>query len=181
MSTTIPHLLGLFEQAKLAVEADLLETGFAVSLSPARQPSLPEKLSALSKVQLKDLLDEYHAWHEYLTNQLVVARLYLDTEKEKLAHVKALVLIRIASTKEKHSADLREALVMTDDEVLDVYQEFCYRRNIADGHDERRKSMARSMERIYRELVFRVEVTPQELAHSRGILPRLRREDGVHT
>jgi hypothetical protein len=95
-------------------------------------------------------------------------------EKEKLAHVRAVTVVRLSKEEGRISAELRDSLVMLDDEVLAVYQEFCYRRNLAEGLDECRKSKARSMERVYRELVFRVEVTPQELAHSRGILSRLR-------
>ncbi len=135
---------------------DLKDSGFQLGRQvPAAEPQFPQDTTGIPPEELRKLYDEYLHFYEYLTDQLIQMQLFVGLSKADYAHTRARVLLQVMRDKRATNADVREALVATNEAVLSSYRDMLYQQAYCDMQEERRKKMSKVIERLYRELMLR--------------------------
>lgn len=159
----------LFDRVREALEYDLEASGFSQSTYRGKEPEPPERLGALNLETLGDLYDTYLSFYCYTSNLLCRAVNYLGVTDAKVKIAKARALLSIAGNKSYSNAELRDAYVTLDPEVVQTTADYTYFRSSYDAQEERRRKLSKILERIFREMAFR---------HGGGIPPMHSQEGG---
>ena len=110
--------LDKFDQLRGMLEQDLANTGFNPEREPpGLEPRLPKGVSSLPQDQLRAHYDDYQAFYEFLTDQLIRILPHLETNRERakttLAAVRGEVLANTALT----NKEARDSAIETDERV----------------------------------------------------------------
>lgn len=150
--------LDKYDQLRGMLEQDLANTGFNPEREPpGLEPRLPKGVSSLPQDQLRAHYDDYQAFYEFLTDQLIRILPHLETNRERakttLAAVRGEVLANTALT----NKEARDSAIETDERVTGTRIRVVYLETLQAAQEERRKKMSKAMERLYRELMLRTD------------------------
>ena len=122
------------------------------------EPQLPESISTLPPDQVKELYDQYLAYYDFLTEQLIFREIGLGVAGSNLRHVEAVVLLRVSALPGKSNKDVRDASVLVDLDYRDANEHFAIVSGYVKAVSEKRNVCSKIMDRLYRELMLRSEV-----------------------
>lgn len=141
------------------LETDMRMLGFdATRQPPGEEPTLKKGADSLSLPDLKAAYDEYLAYYDFLTTQRIRFATKLLVCQARLDHAQAMATLQVARNKEVYSnAELRDAAVRVEPAVVSASTEVLYLRGMRDSLEERRHSMTKTMDRLYREIMLRTD------------------------
>lgn len=148
-----------FLELKTQLERELKATGFSPKAEPPlkEEPTVNSNLSAMSLNQLKDLYDEYLMFYGYLTDQITRCLCFVEVTKARQAQQHAEAMKKAHNDKSLTNADLRKADVETNSAYIRAKRDYLYFKQLLAAHEERRRKMSKSMDRVGRELWLRTQ------------------------
>jgi hypothetical protein len=147
-----------YVETMTALERDLDSSGFSRRDKPAEvEPCLPvtKKVRQMTKDEVSDLYDECLSFHGYLANELAYLNLLKSVTEVKLRKARATAKLAVSKDRALANADAREAAVELDEGVQEAEWEHLQTRALADAHEERRRNLSKTMDRLWRELQLR--------------------------
>jgi len=151
----------IFLKLRETIEHDLKETGFhPASAPPCREPSLGGPVADRSDRELKGLYDEFLAFYEYLTDNIVRCLGFVSVAKARVDLKKAEGLLAARKDDSLTNAELRSSYIMTEPGYLSAYRDYIYFKTMMSMHEERRKKISKTMDRLGRELWLRTQKEP---------------------
>ncbi|MBP72881.1 MAG: hypothetical protein CMA70_04775 [Euryarchaeota archaeon] len=149
----------IFLDLKTQLEKELRSTGFNPTAEPPlkEEPEITASLSELPLRELKDLYDCYLVFYGYLTDQITRCLCFLEVTKARQALQYAEAMKRAHSDKSLTNADIRKASVETNVEYIKAKRDYLYFKQLLAAHEERRRKMSKSMDRVGRELWLRTQ------------------------
>jgi hypothetical protein len=152
-------MIDIFLDLKTTLEKDLKSTGFSPDRKPPleKEPKIEANLSRVETEGLKDLYDQYLIFYSYLTDQITRCIVFFEVTKARHVQKHAEAMKKAHTNKNLTNADLRKACVETDVIYLNAKRDFLYFKQMLAAHEERRRKMSKSMDRVGRELWFRTQ------------------------
>jgi len=148
----------IFLDLKSQLEADLKTTGFNPGTEPPqKEPEIITNLSELRVSSLKNLYDQYLIFYGYLTDQITRCLVFSEVTKARQAQKQAEAMKEAHANKELTNADIRKAYVETNNSYLLAKRDYLYFKQLLAAHEERRRKMSKSMDRVGRELWLRTQ------------------------
>jgi len=152
----------IFLDLKDMLTADLERSGFKrATVPPGPEPVLPRRLRELSAQEVGDSCDDFQAFYNYLTDEIVFCLTYEGPTKVRLDAVRALARKRVTLDTTLTNDRARENEVEVDPEYMGAVRDYCYFKTTHEKYEEWRRKISKSMERLYRELLGRGGVTRQ--------------------
>lgn len=140
------------------LETDLANTGFNPEKEPpGLEPRLPKGVSSLPQSQLRAHYDDYQAFYEFLTDQLIKILPHLETNRERAKTTLATVRGEVSANTALTNKEARDSAIETDERVIGTRVRVVYLETLQAAQEERRKKMSKAMERLYRELMLRTD------------------------
>ena len=145
----------MYSALQLKLEEDLKATGFnPKKAKPCEEPAI-NAVSKMSDEKLLELYDQLIAYYDYLSDQVTRLAIYVKTTKERMATVKAAVILDMPKGEYKN-AELRLSYVQTHPDFLTSQQDYLYFRQLHDAQENRLKKFSKLQIRVTREMWFRV-------------------------
>ena len=146
-----------FLELREQLEGALVKTGFNPAPNPpSKEPRVVGSLSDASDRELKNLYDSFLAFYDYLTDELTRCEVYLETTKERADTVHASIILEANKQKELTNAEARKSYVITHPAHIAAKKDYLYFKQLYSAQEQRRKKMSKSMDRLYRELMLRL-------------------------
>jgi len=154
----------IFLALRSTLEEDLKSTGFSPDANPpGREPKITGSVAALKAPELKALYDEFLAFYDYITDQIVSDIGFEVVSKARLEHVQSSVTLKAHADSTLKNAEQRKAFVHCDLTYLGAKRDYTYFKGKLAMQQERRDKYKRAMDRIGRELWLRTQDdSPQE-------------------
>ena len=118
---------------------------------------------------MKDLYDEFLAFYEYLTDNIVRCLGFVSVAKARMELKKAEALIAAKKDDSVTNAESRNGFVLTNPAYMAAQQDHIYFKTMLAMHEERRRKISKSMDRIGRELWLRTQDEPSANPGGAGI------------
>ena len=142
------------------LEKDLAKTGFDPRSSPpCKEPVIVGSLSDKTERDLRDLYDVFLSFYDYLTDEITRCEIYLGTTKERANTVFAAISLKILEDGQYSTVDARKHAASIHPAYLIARKDYLYFSQLHSALEERRRKMSKSMERIHREISFRMQDT----------------------
>tara|TARA_Y100000310_G_scaffold321650_1_gene379594 strand:+ start:330 stop:956 length:627 start_codon:yes stop_codon:yes gene_type:complete len=146
--------IALREQLK----KDLERTGFNPKVSPpCKEPTIVGSLSDSTERELRDLYDVFLSFYDYLTDEITRCEIYLGTTKERANTVFSAISLEVLSNELYKNAESRKHAASVHPAYLIARKDYLYFSQLHSALEERRRKMSKSMERIHREISFRIQ------------------------
>jgi len=146
-----------FLELREQLEGALINTGFnPASNPPSKEPRVTGSLSDASDRELKNLYDSFLAFYDYLTDELTRCEIYLETTKERADTVHASIVLEANKQNDLTNAEARKSFVLTHPAYIAAKKDYLYFKQLYSAQEQRRKKMSKSMDRLYRELMLRL-------------------------
>ena len=139
----------LFLALRDTLEEDLKRTGFNPDTNPpGREPRIRGSVAALKAPELKEMYDEFLAFYDYITAQIVTDIGFEVVSKARLEHVQASVTLKAHADSSLKNAEQRKTFVYNDPAYLGAKRDYTYFKGKLAMQQERRDKYKRAMDRI---------------------------------
>jgi len=148
--------MDVFIALKDTLEQELQRTGFKQpEAPPIGEPEMPRRLRELAIDDLVDLVDDFQVFYNYLSDEITRVLTFEGITKAQVDLQYALAKKEAALNKELTNESARNIEVETNEVYLGAVADYLY---FKQGHaqlEERRRKISKSIERLYRELMYR--------------------------
>lgn len=146
----------IFQELRKALEQELVRTGFRPPAGPPfDEPEMPRRLKELSVPQLVDLVDDFQCFYNYLSDEITSVLTFEAVTKARADHKHADVKLEVAQNKSLTNETSRSVMIETDERWLTAVRDYLYFKQSHAQLEERRRKISKSIERLYRELIYR--------------------------
>jgi hypothetical protein len=146
-----------FLELRTRLEKDLRDTGFDPDTKPPfKEPRITFSLSELTDKDLRDQYDRFLRFYDYLTDEITRCEVYLGTTKARATTIFAAISLEVHEQKAYTNAETRKHAVLVHPSYLVAQKDFLYFNQLHSALEERRRKMSKSIDRIYREITFRM-------------------------
>lgn len=156
----------LFIELRETLEGELQRTGFKQpSGPPMEEPEIPRRLRELRIDALVDLLDDFQSFYNYLSDEITRVLTFEGITKAQVDLQYALAKKEVSLDKNLTNEAARTMAVETDLTYLTAVRDHLYFKQSHAQLEERRRKISKSIERLYRELLYRDQLANQRPQH----------------
>jgi hypothetical protein len=137
-------------------------------------------LSDRSEREIRDLYDTFLSFYDYLTDEITRCEIYLGTTKERANTVFSAISLDVLNNENYKNAEARKHAASVHPAYLVARKDYLYFSQLHSALEERRKKMSKSMERLHREISFRIQDTrpafggrPQQAQEQEGLMKNI--------
>jgi hypothetical protein len=161
--------MDVFMELRSSLEQELERTGYrSPDGPPFAEPEMPRRLRELTTDQTVDLLDDFQSFYNYLSDEITNVLTFEGAIKARVDLQYATVKMEVLQDKSLTNEASRSAAIETDPRYLSAMRDYLFFKQSHAQLEERRRKISKSLERLYRELIYRDQQAnqrPQPLGH----------------
>lgn len=146
----------VFLELQELLEQEMARTGFDPPVNPpCKEPTLPTKLRLEKVADLTDLADSLQTFYNYLSDEITRCLTFEGPTKARMDMMFAEARRNAQNDKSLTNDKMREVEVELNPQYLEAVRDHLYFKQARASHEERRRKVSKSIDRVYRELLSR--------------------------